>query len=589
MFRQFSSNAFRFRRFSSLKHSPYGSQTYGSRIRLGSPHFIASSTAVAATLLWYSTTTVIHCDALASDRATKSRDESTVELGGSDGTLNSVVWGSNKSNAIAPQNPEVESVRTPLVAVWLRNVALRDLALHENHAACVDARGDIYQWGNGFFGPPSVSADGSRNRKPTRTLRDKNIIRLALTESRVFALSASGHIYVLAADSAKQSAKISTSPWYRPGWLLGKKKTVDFIEILPKHRLSWREKFVAISAGTDHLLALTSSGRAFAHPISTKANSHGQLGFRKFDIPSGAISSPSRLAVELTPNIITDPYAKASAFSRPETPSSDTLKLFDNENIRFSDTLFEIPGLRGIKVAQAVAAGRTSFVRTDSGKVLGWGANENAQIGLGSNVTLDAITVPTEVVLWRTVSNKTQSRCLNICSGGDLTCFTVERIDGNDVRTVDLLMCGNGRWGGLGNNIYSNAQGNPLRAKSVSGLLEYSEKEQALQPIIPHAISISPTGHVLLTLETHERSGPGGGGRDLYVWGANQQYELGTGKRTSLAAPTTLQQGNEARFMLTKAQANVNDMQGKVWKRGVKVEQCAQAGYGNTIVYWKIC
>jgi len=147
------------------------------------------------------------------------------------------------------------------------------------------------------------------------------------------------------------------------------------------HLLMILSSFVAISAGTDHLLALTSSGRTFAHPISAKANTHGQLGFRKFDIPtqsSGAISSPSRLAVELTPKILTDPYAKTSASSRPETPSSDTLRLFDDEDIRFSDTLFEIPGLRGIKVAQVVAAGRTSFVRTDSGKVLGWGANENA-------------------------------------------------------------------------------------------------------------------------------------------------------------------------------------------------------------------
>jgi alpha-tubulin suppressor-like RCC1 family protein len=143
-------------------------------------------------------------------------------------------------------------------------------------------------------------------------------------------------------------------------------------------------RFVAISAGTDHLLALTSSGRAFAHPISKMANSHGQLGFRKFDIPvqsSETIpikASPSRLPVELTPKIATDLYAKASASSRPATPSSDILQLFDDENIRFSDTLFEIPGLKGIKVAQVVAAGRTSFVKTDTGKVLGWGANENA-------------------------------------------------------------------------------------------------------------------------------------------------------------------------------------------------------------------
>lgn len=79
----------------------------------------------------------------------------------------------DRSNVIAPKNPEVESVRTPSVAVWLQNIALRDLALHENHAACVDARGDIYQWGDGFFGPQSVSADDSPNRRPTRTLRGK--------------------------------------------------------------------------------------------------------------------------------------------------------------------------------------------------------------------------------------------------------------------------------------------------------------------------------------------------------------------------------------------------------------------------------
>lgn len=110
-----------------------------------------------------------------------------------------------------------------------------------------------------------------------------------------------------------------------------------------------------------------------------------------------------------------------------------------------------------------------------------------------------------------------------------------------------------------------------------------SEKEQVLQPIMPHAISISPTGHVLLTLET----GPAGG-RDLFVWGANQRYELGNGKKTSLAVPITLQQGDGARIMLMKTRARVNDMQGKLWKHDVKVEQCAQAGYGNTIVYWKI-
>lgn len=72
-----------------------------------------------------------------------------------------------RSGVLSPDTPAVENLRTPSGAPWSENVALRDLALHETHAACVDARGDIYQWGDGFFGP-SV-----KDRKPVLTLRGK--------------------------------------------------------------------------------------------------------------------------------------------------------------------------------------------------------------------------------------------------------------------------------------------------------------------------------------------------------------------------------------------------------------------------------
>ena len=50
--------------------------------------------------------------------------------------------------------------------------------------------------------------------------------------------------------------------------------------------------------------------------------------------------------------------------------------------------------------------------------------------------------------------------------------FTVERKDGSGIDIVDVLVCGNGQWGGLGNSMFSNAQSAPVRAKGVSGLLE---------------------------------------------------------------------------------------------------------------------
>lgn len=116
-----------------------------------------------------------------------------------------------------------------------------------------------------------------------------------------------------------------------------------------------------------------------------------------------------------------------------------------------------------------------------------------------------------------------------------------------------------------------------------------SEKTNSLQPIAPHALSVAPDGHVLLALETRARAGPGGGGRDLLSWGTNYEYQVGNGKRSSIAVPTTLEPVDGDRIMLGKRRAKVvRDPQGRVWKRGVEVEQVAIGGYGNSLVYWRI-
>ena len=107
---------------------------------------------------------------------------------------------------------------------------------------------------------------------------------------------------------------------------------------------------------------------------------------------------------------------------------------------------------------------------------------------------METITVPTEVILWRSTPATTKTKCLDIFAGmsplppashvcpladidpfaigGDLTMFEVERTDGSSMPQVDVLSCGNGQWGGLGNAQYSNAQSSPVRAKNVSGLFE---------------------------------------------------------------------------------------------------------------------
>lgn len=563
---------------------------------------IAASAAVATGAALYCTHTIIHNDAPAADAAQQKALSSRLSLNAlscSDDTLHTLVWGSNKTHVLDFDEQTPESIRTPAAAAWLENVALRDLALHERHAVCVDARGDVYQWGDGFGSKP-----GSSSGKPALTLKGKNIVRVQATPSRVFALSASGRIYVLSSSATEQALPAgvptpASSPWWGTGWLWGEEEYVDFAEILPSEKLGWNERFTSIAAGSDHLLALTSSGRTFAHPISMNANSHGQLGFRRFDVPSPATAGlphgHARVPVELTPKSIADPYAKASPAIRRVSASPDEHGAagaaggLDDKSIRFSDRLFEVPALKGVYVDRIAVGARTSFAKTTSGRVLGWGANEFGQIGLGSQVTLDTITVPTEVILWRNTPSGMRTTCLDIYAGGDLTFFQVERADGSAMPYIDVLACGNGQFGGLGNALFSNAQSSPVRARNVSGLLEFSEKHNNLQPVVPYDISVSPTGHVLLTLDTLAHSGPGATGRDILAWGASYDYQLGNGKRGSVPTPTNVANGDGERFMLGKRRAGeVRDLQGKLWKKNIEVEQKAVAGWGNSIVYWKI-
>ena len=135
------------------------------------------------------------------------------------------------------------------------------MALHERHAACVDARGDVYQWGDGFFGSksdakaPKITLRGKVGGVPSKfeasmftacTLQ--NIIKVQLTDSRVYALSASGRIYVFAANEEQQKLRIprtsSTTPWGVFNWTGREQQTIDFVEIFPKEKLNWGETSV---------------------------------------------------------------------------------------------------------------------------------------------------------------------------------------------------------------------------------------------------------------------------------------------------------------------------------------------------------
>lgn len=193
----------------------------------------------------------------------------------------------------------------------------------------------------------------------------------------------------------------ASDTWWATGWAWGEEEAVNFVELLPREHLGWKERyvlttlplysqtyafaafsFVSIATGKDHMLALTSKGRAFSHPINKKANAYGQLGFRRFDIPvhSHKIDRASHhMEVELIPKSLADPFINSTRSTRSGTAAptmSENLINVDDSTVKFCPYLFEIPALKGVDVSQVAAGGRSSFVRTSSGRVLGWGANE---------------------------------------------------------------------------------------------------------------------------------------------------------------------------------------------------------------------
>lgn len=68
-------------------------------------------------------------------------------------------------------------------------------------------------------------------------------MQLQLTEKKLYALSASGKVYVLATDAVAQvlPKDVSGGAWWGFRWLWGEQKIVDYTEVTPREPFGWRE------------------------------------------------------------------------------------------------------------------------------------------------------------------------------------------------------------------------------------------------------------------------------------------------------------------------------------------------------------
>jgi len=132
---------------------------------------------------------------------------------------------------------------------------------------------------------------------------------------------------------------------------------------------------------------------------------------------------------------------------------------------------------------------------------------------------------------------------------------------------------------------WTHVQGTPTKIKALSGLFEYDEVKKIVIPIRLAHLSVGST-HVSAIMDnvTHL------GASDVLLWGGNEFYQLGTGKRNNVNAPTYIapldvdsdkekERREEHRFqIMPRRMIRYN-------RRNVSVEQRIECGRGVTAVY----
>jgi alpha-tubulin suppressor-like RCC1 family protein len=411
------------------------------------------------------------------------------------------VWGDNSGRVADPfAAPGEPAVRAPRRLSFFDGQVLRHVCVARNAGVAVTERGDVVQWGLGF---------SPADPRPATTLAGKDIVKADLSADRVVALSRSGAVYSLPVARADQHSgtkpveMTTTSSWTNLWSSLPRaidESAVAYRLATPSN-LGRRERVVDVRCGREHCLMLTSSGRVFAAAASTLSYpSRGQLG-----IPG--LSWTRRPAGV--------PY----------------------------DAPHHVTALEGRHVV-AIAAGENHSVALDrQGTVWTWGDNTYGQLGFENDSAYAVADAPRPLdvaSLYR--GTGLVPRVTGIAAGGASTYFTADSVpqDHPHQAAAEVWACGQGVHGQLGTGKWAHVCGTPARIMALSALSEYDERARRPVPIRLAAMTVGAT-HAGAVLANDTRGGDDGKsvrwGADVMVWGGNEHYQLGTGRRSNANKP----------------------------------------------------
>ncbi|VVT57204.1 uncharacterized protein SAPINGB_P005586 [Magnusiomyces paraingens] len=461
------------------------------------------------------------------------------------------IWGSNAGGVVAPGYESlVQVVKTPYRIPFFDGRLLRDVVLKEDLGVAVLDNGDVVQWGNDYFGAPSSQSEvqsttttttdlvKKKSVEPTHqpevTLKGKNITKVTVSEHKaVYGLNSSGskvYAWPVSKKDLKTGPKpISESSWLKPWKLIWRSKDSVSYTTINMPALGWGEYITDVQAGNDHILVLTSKGRVFSgasgvFPEHQPKESHGQYGLARF-----------------------------SQFETPPEPG----------------VVHEIKSFKNKVVDQIACGDYHSIARTLTGDVYVFGDNTLGQLGLPYTYKNAIAAVPTLLPIHKLYPRKILPTVTNIAAGGSTSFVTVQPVlntaefyrefpgeeeekmkalvdkDVLDGVARNVFAFGKGLKGQLGNGNFVHAQSSPASVKYFAQLKEYSEDLGKRVPIDITKWSIGPS-HVAVALggvssssssSTKKDGTPDLPGQDVLIWGGNDFWQVGTGKRNSLPTP----------------------------------------------------
>jgi alpha-tubulin suppressor-like RCC1 family protein len=478
------------------------------------------------------------------------------------------VWGSNSGLVVDPNSPANKPVKVPRRIPYFDGQLLRDLKLSQDFGVAVTENGDIVQWGAGY---------SKSNPSPSVTLKGADIVKVDVSADRVIALTSSGQVYSLPASKNDQATGINVieTPKSSGSWMSFWSTLPTVIGInarkLTPDGLGRGEKVTDISSGAEHCLMLTSKGRVFSSAASTQEfPSRGQMGIPGltwFTRPKGAYDQPH-----------------------------------------------EISTLKGFDITKIATGDYHSVVLDGEGRIFSFGDNTYGQLGFTSEPGLESVDAPSLLPISKLYAKLgLNPKVTSIAAGGSNTFFTVDAAQSGSAESVstarhphvtaDLWACGKGVYGTLGNGKWIHVTPGPTKVKSLSSLFEFDEMTGKMVPIRLAYLTIGST-HVGAVMDNVTRTSASdrtsandtNWGADVVLWGGNEYYQLGTGKRTNSNVPTYIgpldggesdskmgRKGEEHRLQLTPRQTVRLGEGGK--GRKVSLEQRVECGQNVTAVY----